>query len=79
MIIILGESGYIGTAFRRALESAGEEYVSVSRARCNYYDPAALDDLLCQTRPRFLVNAAGFTGRPNVDSLPMACPSERIT
>ena len=72
MIIILGGSGYIGTAFRRALEAAGEEYVSVSRQRCNYYDPAALDELLRQTRPRFLVNAAGFAGRPNVDACELA-------
>ena len=72
MIIVLGGSGYIGTAFRRHLESAGLEYASVSRQRCNYYDPAALDDLLCQTHPRFLINAAGFTGRPNVDACELA-------
>jgi dTDP-4-dehydrorhamnose reductase len=72
MIIVLGGSGYIGTAFHRALESAGEEYISVGRARCNYYDPTALDDLLCKVRPRFLINAAGFAGRPNVDTCELA-------
>jgi dTDP-4-dehydrorhamnose reductase len=68
MIVILGGSGYIGTAIRRALEAARLEYASVSRQRCTYYDPAALDDLLAQMRPQFLVNAAGFAGRPNVDA-----------
>jgi dTDP-4-dehydrorhamnose reductase len=53
MIVILGGSGYVGTAFRRALEAAGLEYASVSRQRCNYYDPAALDDLLWHLHPRF--------------------------
>jgi UDP-glucose 4,6-dehydratase len=72
MIIILGGSGYIGTAFRRAFEAAGQEYVSVSRQRCNYYDPAALDELLAQARAPFLINAAGFTGRPNVDACELA-------
>jgi dTDP-4-dehydrorhamnose reductase len=72
MIIILGGSGYIGTAFRRALEAAGLEYASISRQRCNYYDPAALDDLLCDVRPRFLINAGGFAGRPNVDACELA-------
>ena|SRR4026208_33506 len=72
MIVILGGTGYIGTAFRSALESSGEKYVSVSQQRCQYYDSAALDDMLVQTRPRFLINAAGFAGRDNVDACELA-------
>src|SRR6185503_16577796 len=72
MIVILGGTGCIGTAFRSALESSGEKYVSVSQQRCQYYDSAALDDMLVQTRPRFLINAAGFAGRHNVDACELA-------
>jgi dTDP-4-dehydrorhamnose reductase len=68
MIVVLGGSGYVGTAFPRWLETAGLEYLSVLRAKCNYYDPIALDDILSSVKPGFLINAAGFVGRPNVDA-----------
>jgi dTDP-4-dehydrorhamnose reductase len=68
MIVILGGSGYIGTAFRRCLEARGVEHRSISRRKCNYYDREVLDRLLSELRPQFLINTAGFTGRPNVDA-----------
>ena len=67
MIIILGGSGFIGTAFRQCLDRRSVDYLSVSRSECNYGDAAQLAGLLRETRPRFLINAAGFTGRRNVD------------
>ncbi|GAB5442316.1 MAG: hypothetical protein Fues2KO_26650 [Fuerstiella sp.] len=68
MIILLGGRGYVGTAFQQYLTRTGQPFVSVSRAEVNYADPCALKDFLEQQRPSFLINAAGFTGRPNVDA-----------
>ena len=68
MILLLGGSGYIGYALRRHMDRDGTPYRNVRRSACNYYDPAQLDDLISQTRPDFLINAAGFTGSPNIDA-----------
>ena len=39
-----------------------------SRSDVDYSNPAQLKEYLSSRRPGFLVNAAGFTGRPNVDA-----------
>jgi dTDP-4-dehydrorhamnose reductase len=68
MILILGGSGYVGSAYRKLLEQRGTAYRSVSRAEVDYTDTATLIDLLKSARPEFLINCAGYTGRPNVDA-----------
>lgn len=68
MYILLGGAGYVGTAFQKYLTQTGQPFMSVSRADVNYADPAVLKDFLRAQRPDFLINAAGFTGRPNVDA-----------
>ena len=65
-ILLLGGSGYVGRAFRAHLARRGLEYTIVSRH--DYYDPARLDVMVRETRPNFLINAAGLAGRPNVDA-----------
>ena len=67
-IMILGGSGYLGTAFREHLDSICVDYLSVGRSTCNYYDAHQLNELVELVRPEFLINAAGFTGKPNVDA-----------
>ncbi|MFW5883053.1 MAG: sugar nucleotide-binding protein, partial [Verrucomicrobiota bacterium] len=47
--------------------------VSPSRADWDYTEARALEHLLRRERPEFLINAAGYTGKPNVD----ACESDR--
>jgi dTDP-4-dehydrorhamnose reductase len=68
MILLLGGSGFIGTTFRNRMERDGVSYSSVRRAYCNYYDRNELDALIQEFRPDFLINAAGYTGVPNVDA-----------
>lgn len=68
MILLLGASGYVGTAFRKLFESRGVAYQTVSRAATRGYDTASLLDLIRQTGATFMVNAAGYTGKPNVDA-----------
>lgn len=73
MILLLGGSGYIGGAFARELSQRGLKFTTLSRAQTNYADFAALFAFLKANRPEFVVNAAGYTGKPNVD----ACESAK--
>ena len=68
MIVVLGGSGYMGQAFQRSLVRSDYAFESISRSAVDYTDPVSLSEYLKQTRPRFLVNAAGYTGKPNVDA-----------
>ncbi|CAA6693609.1 MULTISPECIES: sugar nucleotide-binding protein [unclassified Lentimonas] len=73
MIILLGGSGYVGSAYRSFLENKGLDYVSLSRSQLDYGDTATLLGFLEKTKPDFLINCAGYTGKPNVD----ACESDK--
>jgi dTDP-4-dehydrorhamnose reductase len=68
MIILLGASGYVGTSFRNLFLKNGIEHLSISRRNVNYYDKDQLHLLIKTTSPQFLINAAGYTGKPNVDA-----------
>jgi len=72
MIVVLGASGYIGEAFVRELESRGVRFLAVSRAQLDYARFDVLLGFLRDKKPEFLVNAAGYTGRPNVDACELA-------
>lgn len=73
MILLLGASGYIGDAFKRELERRGWQYRSLARKDLDYTRFPALLNLLKSLRPSFVINTAGFTGKPNVD----ACESQK--
>lgn len=68
MILLLGGSGYVGSAFREELERRGIAYRSISRSRVNYTQRENLSNLVSETKPTFLINCAGYTGKPNVDA-----------
>jgi dTDP-4-dehydrorhamnose reductase len=68
MIILLGASGYIGQAFEHALRERGMPFTPLSRSQVDYTRFEALYPFLRQSRPTFVINAAGYTGRPNVDA-----------
>jgi dTDP-4-dehydrorhamnose reductase len=72
MIVVLGASGYIGEAFVRELENRGERFLALSRAQLDYAQFDELLGFLRDKKPEFLVNAAGYTGRPNVDACELA-------
>ena len=73
MVLLLGASGYIGQAFGKELSRRGIPLRPVSRKELNYADYRALRTALQKEKPEFVINAAGFTGKPNVD----ACESRR--
>ena len=67
-ILLLGASGYIGQAFARELRRRGKEFVAPSRKDLDYTCFETLLEILRQAKPSFLINAAGYTGKPNVDA-----------
>ena len=68
MIYLLGGSGYVGQAYQALLTQRGIPFRNVRRAELDYTHPAILSEALRRDRPEFLINAAGYTGKPNVDA-----------
>jgi dTDP-4-dehydrorhamnose reductase len=72
MILLLGASGYIGEAFVSELKARKLEFEPVSRGAVDYTDFPALLNMLKTRKPDFVINAAGYTGKPNVDACELA-------
>ena len=68
MILLLGASGYIGQAFAAELKRRGRDFRTVSRVESDYSRFEILLPLLRATQPDFVINGAGYTGKPNVDA-----------
>jgi len=68
MIYLLGGSGYVGQAYQALLARKGIPFRNLRRAEVDYSIPARLVAELRRDRPEFLINAAGYTGKPNVDA-----------
>lgn len=68
MIYLLGGSGYVGSAYQALLQRKGQPFRNIRRGDFDYTNQAALTDLLRREKPVFLINAAGYTGKPNVDA-----------
>jgi dTDP-4-dehydrorhamnose reductase len=68
MILVLGAAGYVGRRFVAFFQEKGLKFIPLRRAESDYTDPACLRRILKSERPDFVVNAAGFTGKPNVDA-----------
>ena len=73
MYLILGSTGYLGSHFLKNLRNIGETVRGLSRSEIDYTNSDELRSLLNEIKPRFLINAAGYTGKPNVD----ACESDK--
>lgn len=72
MFFILGGNGYVGSAFQQYLSATNRPFRVVSRSETDYANRDVLLAFLQNSRPDFLINAAGFTGRPNVDACELA-------
>ncbi len=68
MILLLGATGYVGKEFEKVLTLLGLNFKAVSRSQLNYTSAIELKHYLKSLRPDFIINAAGFTGKPNVDA-----------
>lgn len=72
MIVLLGATGYVGQAFAQVLARRGEEVLALSRKDLDYTRFETLLPFLRERRPEFVVNCAGYTGKPNVDACELA-------
>ncbi len=73
MILLLGASGYLGQAFATELRRRRYGFIPLTRKAIDYADFDILFDYIRKLRPEFIINAAGYPGRPNVD----ACETAR--
>ena len=73
IILLLGARGYIGQAFAAELRRRRYPFVPLTRMAIDYTQFDILFDYVHQMRPSFIINAAGYTGKPNVDG----CESAR--
>jgi UDP-glucose 4,6-dehydratase len=73
MVIILGSTGYVGAQFVNELRNKDVGLLPLSRSEVDYYNLDILTELIKETKPNFLINCAGYTGKPNVD----ACENDK--
>ena len=72
MILLLGATGYIGQAFVRELQKRQQPFTVLSRASADYTHFEVLLKYLRELKTDFVVSAAGYTGKPNVDACEIA-------
>jgi len=68
MILLLGGSGYIGEAFAAELRRRKSDFITLARKEVDYTRFDRLLEVLRARKISFLINCAGFTGKPNVDA-----------
>jgi dTDP-4-dehydrorhamnose reductase len=73
LILLLGATGYIGQAFARELRLRRSCFIPLTRSAVDYTCFEQLFDYVRKMKPEFVINAAGFVGKPNVD----ACETAR--
>jgi dTDP-4-dehydrorhamnose reductase len=72
MIVVLGGSGYVGSAIVAKLRESGTVFRNITRPETDYTRADSLRQLLESLQPAAVINAAGYTGRPNVDACEVA-------
>ena len=72
MIVLLGSSGYFGRAFAAELRRRGQSFIPLTRRAFDYTRLDYLFDYLRTMKPAFLINAAGYSCRPEEDGLEAA-------
>ncbi len=68
MILLLGASGYVGTTFQSYLIHKGVDFKTLSLTNPARPTRAVLREAIKELKPEFLINCAGYTGKPNVDA-----------
>ncbi len=68
MIYLLGGTGFVGGAYQQFFQKQGLAFRNLSRRQFDYTNRDALTQLLREQKPEFLINCAGYTGKPNVDA-----------
>lgn len=66
-ILILGSSGYMGSAFVKEIRSRGMVCYSATRDFDHYHYPSGLPGLLDELKPSLVINAAAYIPAKSVD------------
>ncbi len=67
MFLLLGGSGYVGQAFAAHLDRRGLPYVAPSHSDLDALSHDAIVAAVDALKPEYVINAIGYTGRPNID------------
>ena len=67
MIVLLGASGYVGSAIAARLQQLAAPFVAPSHRDLDLTSRDAVAAWFAGEKPEFVINAVGFTGRPNID------------
>ncbi|MAM92388.1 MAG: dTDP-4-dehydrorhamnose reductase [Opitutaceae bacterium] len=68
MIILLGSTGYVGQVFQKRLSDRSIQWEALSGRQFTFANKADLVGSLKTKKASFLINCAGYTGKPNVDA-----------
>ncbi|NBP16966.1 NAD-dependent epimerase/dehydratase family protein [bacterium] len=66
-ILLIGSSGYVGSAYEKYLHQNGLKYLVATRSNSNNF-LAYVREIIEKYDVDFVLNAAGYTGKPNVDA-----------
>ena len=81
-ILLLGYKGYVGNKFYKFLRAKDIEIFNLSRENVDFVNENKLYGIIKNVNPNFIINAAGYTGKPNVDACEKnkeACWSGNVT
>ena len=67
-ILILGSNGFIGNNFNKFLQNKNCQVITINRDNCNLLNKDSFYVSLKQINPNYIINCAGYTGKPNVDA-----------
>ncbi|MDB3959100.1 sugar nucleotide-binding protein [Opitutales bacterium] len=69
--LLIGKNGYVGKKFS-LLPKLKNDLIQIGRDSFNYYNRKLLGEFIRQNQVAFVINAAGYTGKPNVDACELA-------
>ena len=69
--LLIGKNGFIAKKFL-LVPKLKNCFLSIGRDNFNYYDIELLSEFIKRNNFTFVINAAGFTGKPNVDACEIA-------
>ena len=67
-VVLFGGSGYVGSLFQEVLRERGVTYFAPSSSMLNMLHHGSVEAVLDAMKPTFVINCAGYTGKPNVDA-----------
>lgn len=81
-ILILGSHGFLGQNFLRFLNLKKYEIQELNRKDCDFLNKDELFKSIKAINPLYIINCAGYTGKPNVDACEInkeACWQANVT